>query len=174
MNYYVFLKHFVDLPAVTLYTIRFEEISGLRHDLTEYEKFIERFENDHTVSDTYGIISESILIMGEVGADLDMFRLENRAVALPPPGRRLAILGHEYRDDFPPLRLYMMRVCDQILILFNGGLKTNRTAQLCPNVSTHFRTANSLCNQIDDRIRSREIVIDGNRLITDLSEPFII
>lgn len=63
------------------------------------------------------------------GAIDDFFdRVEDEAQALPPKPKRnieeVAALGSHF-----PLRLYCLRISEQIVVLFNGGMKTAGTAQ---------------------------------------------
>jgi hypothetical protein len=76
----------------------------------------------------------------EKGAHPHLFRSAGNCVALPPNATHLA----EPID----LRLYCHLVNKHIVILYNGGIKTTRTAQECPNVSRHYYNAQSWTKQL--------------------------
>ena len=80
--------------------------------------------------------------------------------------RNLSALG--YLEAAIDLRLYCHWVSENIIILYNGGIKTVRAAQDCPNVSKHFYNAQSWTKQL------LEIGIERNgRMITNLEELYI-
>ncbi len=54
------------------------------------------------------------------------------------------------------LRLYCMRLSDNVVFLFDGDIKTARVAQECSNVKPYFRQANLLTKLID------QAIIDGD------------
>jgi hypothetical protein len=94
------------------------------------------------------------------GAHFDLFRHERNCLALPPKRHNL--------ENTIDLRLYCHWVSHQIVILYNGGIKTAATAQNCPNVSRHFYNAQSWTKQLNDigiKISSQNI--------TNLEELYI-
>lgn len=94
--------------TVSLYSISFE-IDGQ----TEFEKFVEAFEADATYRNDYRRILAALQVVLEVGALERFFRPEGKIgdalVALPL--------------DSGKLRLYCLRISDQILVIGNGGIK---------------------------------------------------
>ena len=56
------------------------------------------------------------------------------------------------------LRLYCLRANESIVFLFNGDIKTEKKAQKCPNVKTHFKLANQLTKAIDKAFAESDIV----------------
>ena len=94
--------------TVSLYSISFE-IDGK----TEFEKFVEAFEADATYRNDYRRILAALQVVLEVGALERFFRpegkIEDDLVALPL--------------DSGKLRLYCLRISDQILVIGNGGIK---------------------------------------------------
>lgn len=96
----------------------------------------------------------------EEGAVFDLFRQERLCVALPPKGK--------YLDKAIDLRLYCHWVSRNVVILFNGGVKTANKAQDCPNVSIHFYNAQSWTKQL------MEIGIETNgQRIVNIDELYI-
>jgi len=94
------------------------------------------------------------------GASFGLFRQEGLCVALPPQGK--------YLEETIDLRLYCHWVSENIIILYNGGIKTTRTAQDCPNVSRHFYNAQSWTKQLLGVGIERK-----GRTITNLEELYI-
>jgi hypothetical protein len=73
--------------------------------------------------------------------------------ALPPPWREMAALEITVED----LRLYCMVLNENVVFLFNDGIKTKDNAKDCPNVGPYIRQANRLVRLIDECINRREI-----------------
>ncbi|MCK8495343.1 hypothetical protein M0L20_25990 [Spirosoma sp. RP8] len=91
------------------------------------------------------------------GAKSRYFRFENDAAALPPPAKIMAKLGNSYCQ----LRLYCIRLSDEIVILVNGGRKTSQTVQNSPERMVYFRFASRMAQQLIELIQSGELVLDG-------------
>lgn len=103
----------VDSSSVaSLYTIFFEN-----SDMSEFNKFMNRFKNDGKLKHDYQLILNVLHRILENGVQERYFRPEgkmsNRVCALP------VMTGK--------LRLYCLRISDKILILGNGGIKESRT-----------------------------------------------
>jgi hypothetical protein len=62
-----------------------------------------------------------------------------------------------------PLRLYCLYISNNMIFLFNGGIKTTDKAQDCPNVSKYFRDAERFTKMIDEGIRSGELILDEGK-----------
>jgi len=95
-----------------MYTIQF---SG--ENLSEFEKFVQRFKDSAELKRDYQIIIYALSKIASQGALERYFRPEgkinDRVCALPV--------------DSGGLRLYCLRITDKILIIGNGGVKTTRT-----------------------------------------------
>ena len=104
---------------VSLYSISFE-MDGT----TEFEKFVEEFEMNASYNQDYQRIIAALQAILRIGALERFFRPEgtmNDSVqALPIESGKL--------------RLYCLRLSDQIVILGNGGVKTTRTYQENPKL----------------------------------------
>lgn len=115
---------------------------------SEVEKFFEKFTEDEEHREDIQELRAFIVELGEkIGAKDRYFRFEEVAEALPPK-----FIGMD-------IRLYCYRLSEQIVILFNGGVKTTAKAQDCPNVAPHFRFANRVSHSIE-RLK-REGMIDA-------------
>lgn len=44
-----------------------------------------------------------------------------------------------------------------MVFLFNGGIKTEKYPDDCPNVKLHFKQVNAFANKIDELFRDRSI-----------------
>lgn len=112
--------------------------------------------------------------IGDEGATEDWFRQENDAHALPPPTgivlrKQQGLVSFLDFDSIEvvgfDLRLYCLRLNNNVVILSNGGIKTTNQAQDCPNVSRHFRQANILSKKITDAIVNNEIEVSKDDIL---------
>ena len=108
----LYVKNIENEGVVTMYTIQF---TG--EELSEYEKFVQRFKDSAELKRDYQIIIYALSKITNNGALERYFRPEGKmndnVCALPV--------------DSGKLRLYCLRITDKILINGNGGLKTART-----------------------------------------------
>jgi len=102
-----------------LYSISFE-IDGT----TEFEKFVAEFEMNATYNGDYQRIIAALQAILNYGALERFFRPEGKmndgVAAIPIEGGKL--------------RLYCLRISEQIVILGNGGVKTTRTYEEDPKL----------------------------------------
>lgn len=95
-----------------LYSISFE-----KDGTTEFEKFVEEFEQNAKYNRDYQRIIAALQAILNLGALERFFRPEGKikdsVAAIPIKGGKL--------------RLYCLRISEQIVILGNGGVKTTRT-----------------------------------------------
>mgnify|MGYP003398568226 CR=1 FL=1 len=108
----LYVKNIENEGVVTMYTIQF---TG--EELSEYEKFVQRFKDSAELKRDYQIIIYALSKIAYNGALERYFRPEGKindnVCALPV--------------DSGKLRLYCLRITDKILIIGNGGLKTTKT-----------------------------------------------
>ena len=95
------------------------------------------------------------------GAKARYFRQENAAEALPPPHRIMTELSVNQCN----LRLYCIRLSEEIVILANGGLKTSQTVQDSPDIWPKFNFANKMAQQILKHLQAREIDMKGSTIL---------
>lgn len=149
------LSEEISTPKVHYYTIKVSD-----KEFSEFELFTLEFKEMEEVSDEYNDLLAWIrLRLGKWGALDKYFRHERSAQALPPGAKYLEM---EYEHN---LRLYTVRLSDNIVILLNGGIKTRDLAQNCPNVSRHFRFANRIADEIDKSFTQGALRIAGRNLI---------
>lgn len=142
---------------VTFYTVRWEDT-----DLSETDKFFAKFKETEkqAVKELLSLILKAI---GNEHGALDEFfnRPENGVSGLPPKGK---IRIGEFKAHFQhfPLRLYALRINDRedLVVLFNGGLKTSDANRDSPDLNLKFMEANDFGSRIEQAIREGMIVID--------------
>lgn len=108
------LKIVAQNDNISLYSICFD---GSQE--TEFEKFVNKFKDNATVNHEYRTILLALERILGTGALERYFRLEGKM------NDDLCALAIDSRQ----LRLYCLRISDQILIAGNGGIKTTRTYQ---------------------------------------------
>ena len=106
------LKILEQTDNVSLYSICFDG-----NAVSEYEAFVQKFKGDATLNIDYKNILMALEKIVAVGALERFFRPEGKM------SDRVAALSIDSRK----LRLYCLRISDQILIVGNGGRKDTRT-----------------------------------------------
>ncbi|HRD40176.1 MAG TPA: hypothetical protein PLC65_16235, partial [Bacteroidia bacterium] len=110
----------------TFYTVRKD---GAKYN--ETDKFFLKYDADPKFTKDIEELNFFILdSIGEQHGALDLFfnRHENEVKGLPPKGK---IVLDELTYLFPefPLRLYALKLTEEIVILFNGGVKDDANNQ---------------------------------------------
>lgn len=161
------IEIFKTFEKVRFYTVRLE-IEEYWEEETEADKFFQKFlDEPEKPSSGAELIFNTIIEIGNRGAKKRYFRFENRANALPPPANTLVELGQSEETSGEHLRLYCIRLNEEIVILINGERKTKETAQECPLVAPHFRLANKIAKKIDEALFNREVILKGRALQFD-------
>ncbi len=152
-----------ELPACAFYTVRWDDQS-----INETNRFFEKFNSD--LKYTVYIQQLAIFLFESIGTDHgardELFnRFENEVMGLPVQGKvKIETVFYHYPEF--PLRLYALRLSEQLVILFNGGVKdgpTNQTSSL----HMKWREACAFARRIIEAIQNEEIIIDHeNRTIT--------
>lgn len=154
----------------TFYTVRKEGC-----ETSETDKFFIKFENSKKHKRSLQELAKflEIVIAEEDGAIEDYFRFENEAHALPPSGKhRLGQISVDFGNF--PLRLYCLRLTENLVILFNGNEKTSGTAQ-SGNTSMAFYEANAFALKIRRALNDSIFIQADNRtLLNENGETDII
>jgi hypothetical protein len=139
------------------YTVRWQDTT-----LSETDKFFFKYKNDATLKRPLQELAKFLeVVIGEENGALEAyFRFENQAQALPPSGTFKVDEVTVNYGNFP-LRLYCLRISESLVILFNGGEKTGRTAQE-GKTSLVFQEANRFAKKILDAIYQGDIIITSN------------
>ena len=146
----------------TFYTVRWDDAKE-----NETDKFFSKYDAipEFKLS-TQMLLSFLLDSIGEEYGAIDALfnRFENEVTGLPNKGK--VTIG-EIVFLFPafPLRLYALRLNDRpdIVVLFNGGVKSAQTNQASTNLSLKWREACQFAKRIEAALRNNEIVIDNEK-----------
>jgi hypothetical protein len=163
------IEEFITFPKVTFYTVRFERDSEM-DEMSETDKFFHKFENNPKYTRELDTMSMFLKKIGEkFGAHKDLFRHERSADALPPKIKMMA--RFEFFDFFETddikRRLYCLRLSDSVVILFNGGFKTNDDPEKCDNVRPHFKDAQIFAKRINEKLNYKDFLLSKGRLTSN-------
>lgn len=150
----------------TIYTVLYDGSELGLADLF-FEKYLQDLDRDIRESGQMLLTFITNDIAKRYGALETFFREEREAVALP--GKRTDIVIKEIFFPFGaglfPLRLYCYRVNNNILILFNGGIKTDFTAQGSPDLSVKFQESQIISKKIQEAINEGHILVSEDKLL---------
>ena len=124
---------------------------------SEFEKFLNEFKDNATYNRDFNVILLALSKIIDKGALERFFRNEGR---MNENVKALAI-------DSRKLRLYCLRISDQILILGNGGVKTTRTYQEDSKLSGYVMDLQSFDKVLLKAQKSGKVTIEKN-MITDI------
>lgn len=150
------IELYEEADSVNFYTIRFDG-----EENTEFDKFISNFIEKKEFKKDLQIISRWISNIGQRGALERYFRRESRmsdgVSAIP--------------IEVSKLRLYCLRISDNILILGSGGHKPKdqRTYNTDPQLNNCVETLAKLDAYIKAREAQNRISIVGKNIIGDLT-----
>ena len=124
---------------------------------SEFEKFLNEFKDNATYHREFNVILLALSKIIDKGALERFFRNEGR---MNDNVKALAI-------DSRKLRLYCLRISDQILILGNGGVKATRTYQEDSKLSGYVMDLQSFDKVLLKAQKSGKVTIEKN-MITDI------
>lgn len=139
----------------TFYTVHVD-----KEEENETDKFFDKYDDSEEFEEATGMLLTFVLnVIGDEHGAKDYFfnRHENQVFGFPP--RRINLREVKYHFPNFPLRLYALKISEEIVVLFNGGVKdgpTNQTSSL--NMEWH--NACQFAKAIEDAIRSEDIIID--------------
>lgn len=114
------------------------------------------------------LLSFVIYAIGENHGAVDALfnRDENEVKGLPVQGKR-KVQNITYHFPEFPLRLYALKITNNIVVLFNGGIKDGPTNQKS-RLHLEWRAACEFAKRIDEAIRDGSIIVDEkNRKLTN-------
>ena len=126
-------------------------------EVSEFEKFLNEFKDNATYNKDFNVILLALSKIIDKGALERFFRNEGR---MNDNVKALAI-------DSRKLRLYCLRISDQILILGNGGVKTTRTYQEDSKLSGYVMDLQTFDKVLLKAQKSGKVTIEKN-MITDI------
>ncbi len=147
----------------TFYTVRW--VTEDDNTASETDRFFDIYAlPEHPLEEKtlqlFRLITESI--GNRYGATDDFFdRIVNKAQELPPKPKKWVEEIKDLGINFP-LRLFCYRVTEQIVILFNGGIKESLTTQESKNLSMKFYEAQTFVKRIEEALQSEMIEISDN------------
>jgi hypothetical protein len=152
------LEVFETYPIVSYYTVRWQN-----DELSETDKFIKKilYQQTEYKTELQEILTLIEVIGEERGAkDIYFTRHEDLATALPPSSS-LLIRGIEIPFYQNRLRLYCIKINENIVVLFNGGIKMSKKVQNSPDLLMKFREAQIFAKRIWEAIKDKSIVINA-------------
>lgn len=147
----------------TFYTVRW--VTDDDDTASETDSFFKNYarpEHPHEEKalQLFRLITESI--GNRYGATDDFFdRTVNKAQELPPKPKQRVEEIKDLGINFP-LRLFCYRVTDQVVVLFNGGIKATQTTQGSKNLSMKFYEAQTFVQKIEEALQTEMIEISDN------------
>ena len=124
---------------------------------SEFENFLIEFKDNATYNKDFNVILMALSKIIDKGALERFFRNEGR---MNDNVKALAI-------DSRRLRLYCLRISDQILILGNGGIKNTRTYQEDEKLSGYVMDLQTFDRVLVKAQKSGKVTIEKN-MITDI------
>ena len=126
-------------------------------EVSEFEKFLNELKDNATYNKDFNVILLALSKIIDKGALERFFRNEGR---MNDNVKALAI-------DSRKLRLYCLRISDQILILGNGGVKNTRTYQEDTKLSGYVMDLQTFDKVLLKAQKSGKVTIEKN-MITDI------
>jgi hypothetical protein len=146
LNVYFELIDDLSQESVEFYSAKLGDDS-----LFEFEKFDGKDFPNHV--EELQIIYSVINQMQFRGAKHYFFKHEGPANALPRVTQEII----EANKDDLGLRLYCIRLTDDVVVLLNGDIKTKQAPTECENVKVHFSNAIKIAKKLDKALLDREI-----------------
>ncbi|MDD5870992.1 MAG: hypothetical protein PUC77_05850 [Bacteroidales bacterium] len=156
------------MTTATLKTIEQNDNVGLfsicfdGSELSEFEKFLNEFKDNATYNKDFNVILLALSKIIDKGAIERFFRNEGK---MNDNVKALAI-------DSRKLRLYCLRISDQILILGNGGIKTTRTYEEDSKLSGYVMDLQTFDKVLLNAQKSGKVTIEKNMIIDIQSATF--
>lgn len=144
-----------EYPNVNFYSIKLEG-----EELTEIERFFEKFPEGCEYDDEIDVVLSWIDKIAEKGALERYFR---------PEGRYGDGVGVIPIDVGNRIRLYCLRLSDKILIFGNGGIKDSRSWEESEGLSSYVKLLIDTSRFISTRIKDGSIVIVDKNIIGNLN-----
>ena len=144
------LKTIEQNDNVSLYSICFNG-----RDVSEFEDFLIKFRDNSKLNRDFQTILLALEKIIDQGALERFFRLEGRM------NDNVAALSIDSRK----LRLYCLRISDQIMILGNGGVKTTRTYQENKELSGYVMDLQKFDELLKYAQKNGTITIEKNMIV---------
>ncbi|MCO5946736.1 hypothetical protein [Mucilaginibacter flavidus] len=146
----------------TFYTVRWEDASE-----SETDKFFNKYDAiPELKTATQQMLSFVLDSLGDDHGAIDALfnRSENEVTGLPNTGK---VKVKQVLFAYPnfPLRLYALRINNRsdIVVLFNGGIKSAWTNQESKDIHLKWVEACRFAKRIEEGLKDGEIIIDENK-----------
>jgi len=144
------IEHYKTLEKADFYTLR-----SVNKEICETDEFISRFINDLIYQKDLSTIVYWLQKMGDESGTLErFFRPEKGAKAIPIVSSKL--------------RLYCIRLSDELIILGNGGIKSSQKVQDSPDAFPAFNDITAIQKILTKRKRNNKLVTAGRVIEGDL------
>lgn len=161
------------IPQLSGTKVRYYSIHFEGKETNEIEDFLLRHEQQTHLQEAFEeILSWIDGIAHLTGALEEFFRHERKAAALPPDNRIRKHRRKQFSITYQErnrLRLYLIRLNNNVVILLNGGEKTHDDPEQCPRVKRFFKEAQQIADALDEALQSGDIQYNQNQ--TDLHIP---
>lgn len=147
------IELFEEHQTVNFYTLRFQA------DVTEVDKFLDQFPDGCEYDKDIDVIIRWIEQIGERGALERYFRTEGKIID------RVCAIPIETAS----LRLYVIRLTENIVILGNGGIKSSATYNEDSVLSACVMILQEVDYQIRTRIKKGQLSIYKKKLFGNLT-----
>lgn len=132
---------------------------------TETDKFFDKYDANPVLKRSAQVLLSFVLdsIGEDHGAVDGLFnRFENEVVGLPNKGR-VSLAGVVFLFPIFPLRLYALRIRGRsdLVVLFNGGVKSAQTNQTSKDLNMKWMEACQFARRIDKAFMGNEIIINA-------------
>lgn len=144
------LKTIEQNDNVSLYSICFNG-----NNVSEYEDFLMKFKDNSQLNQDFQRIIVALEKIIERGALERFFRIEGKM------NDHVSALSLDSRS----LRLYCLRISDQILILGNGGVKTTRTYEEDETLSGYVMDLQQFDKLLVEAQKNGSITIEKNMIV---------
>lgn len=144
------LKTIEQNDNVSLYSICFNG-----NNVSEYEDFLMKFKDNSQLNQDFQRIIVALEKIIERGALERFFRIEGKM------NDHVSALSLDSRS----LRLYCLRISDQILILGNGGAKTTRTYEEDETLSGYVMDLQQFDKLLVEAQKNGSITIEKNMIV---------
>lgn len=156
------------MASISLKTIEQNDNVGMfsicfdGNEESEFEKFLNEFKDNATYNKDFNVILLALSKIIDKGALERFFRNEGK---MNDSVKALAI-------DSRKLRLYCLRISDQILILGNGGVKTTRTYQENEQLSGYVMDLQTFDKVLIKAQKAGKVTIEKNMITNIQSATF--
>lgn len=156
MNRNIDIVLYEEHEKVNYYTLCFSD-----EEATEFDKFLDQFPEGCKYDDDIDIILTWIDKIGERGAFERYFRVREGKM-----GDNVCAIPIELEDC--EIRLYVIRLSDNVLILGNGGVKKTKTYNEDPHLNSCVELLQAIDGYLQNRLRNEQVSIFRNKLYGNL------